>query len=219
MKNEKQITLLQTYLHHTMAFVGGMFGAFTFLEFERLVSGQTNNLIELVIFLLGSNFYQMLLSVITIVVYAGAIVLATWIPKHLRLNLQLISIAIDCLAAFVVAFASDAIAPQILLLPIVFAMAFQLASFPNIQGFACSTIFSSNNVRQFISSLTEVYLNKNNSFRPKARVFGCTLLFFHLGVALLTILWTVLSRKSVLFVISVLLIAVPMVQKGSVCPK
>ena len=50
------------------------------------------------------------------------------------------------------------------------------------QGFNCATIFNSNNYRQFSSSFAEVYLNKDPSFRPKMKFFGCTLLFYHFGV-------------------------------------
>ena len=63
-----------------------------------------------------------------------------------------------------------------------FATAFQWSIFCGAQGFNCATIFNSNNYRQFSSSFAEVYLNKDPSFRPKMKFFGCTLLFYHFGV-------------------------------------
>ena len=52
------------------------------------------------------------------------------------------------------------------------------------KGYASSTIFSTNNLRQFISSLSNYFADRNKKHLEKAWVYGFTLFFYHIGVAL-----------------------------------
>ena len=52
-----------------------------------------------------------------------------------------------------------------------------------------STIFSTNNLKQFTMASAELVLNRNKSHLPKAKFYGKTLLSFHSGVAVSYLLW------------------------------
>lgn len=53
-----------------------------------------------------------------------------------------------------------------------FAMAFQWATFASKHGYPCSTIFSTNNLRQFVDACVQVYLNRDADHSPRMRLYG-----------------------------------------------
>lgn len=83
------------------------------------------------------------------------------------------------------------------LYPFFFATAFQWNSFKGAKGFASSTLFSTNNLKQFTMAVTEVFLNKDKTHTVKAKFFGCTLLFFHVGVACSFAARTLIGPRSI----------------------
>ena len=78
-------------------------------------------------------------------------------------------------------------------------MAFQWNSFSGGDGFVSSSIFSTNNLRQFTMAVTEVWGNHDRSHLPKAAFFGKTLLSFHAGVAASFLLWHIFGFHSAWF--------------------
>jgi uncharacterized membrane protein YoaK (UPF0700 family) len=68
-------------------------------------------------------------------------------------------------------------------------MALQWNSFSSAKGLPSSTIFSTNNLRQFTLALTEFALTRDPSHLGRIRLFGGTLLAFHSGVAVSFLLW------------------------------
>ena len=70
-----------------------------------------------------------------------------------------------------------------------FAMAFQWATFASKHGYPCSTIFSTNNLRQFVDACVQVYLNRDADHSPRMRLYGGTLLSFHGGAIAVCVLW------------------------------
>ena len=75
------------------------------------------------------------------------------------------------------------------LCPVFFSMAFQWCVFKGAEGYACSTIFSTNNLKQTVLSFTEYFLAGEDEQEERAknlkkgRFFGETILFFHASVA------------------------------------
>ena len=91
-----------------------------------------------------------------------ALSLTVILPKFTKLHLPYVSLCIDALAALIVAFLPSNLNDFIALYPLYFAMAIQWCSFKGGDGFTCSTIFSTNNLRQFTTSMTEYLLNKDS---------------------------------------------------------
>ena len=79
--------------------------------------------------------------------------------------------------------------PVLALYPVFFAMSFQWCVFKGAEGYACSTIFSTNNLKQTVLSFTEYFLAGEDEQEERAknlkkgRFFGETILFFHASVA------------------------------------
>ena len=140
----------ETPLHYIMAFVGGFFGVYAILSFCNLFgNAQTANLIYFVTDLLGGDVKDAALRIGGMLLFMAAIVLTVYLPKHSRVNLQVMSVLLDAAAAVLVGLFPADIHPVLALYPFFFVTAFQWNSFRGAQGFASSTLFSTNNLKQF----------------------------------------------------------------------
>lgn len=187
----------QRRIHFTMAFIGGFLGVYTILRFAGLFgSAQTANLIYLATDLLGGSWADMLLRLGGAALYMAAIALTVWLPLGPIRDLRRLSVGIDMAATVLVALLPAGISPVLGLYPLFFAMAFQWNSFPGADGFVSSSIFSTNNLRQFTMALA--HTAAGNDQRPKAVFYGKTLLSFHCGVGASFLCWKALGIRSVL---------------------
>ena len=191
---------LSQRIHFNMAFIGGYLGVHAILSFSNLLgNAQTSNLISMVTSLLSGDWQQLLQRIGGMLLYMAAIALTVYLPPRLHWDLRLISVALDAAAAVAVGCFPEDIAPVLGLYPLFFAMAFQWNSFSGADGFVSSSIFSTNNLRQFTMAVTEVWGNHDSSHLPKAAFFGKTLLSFHAGVAASFLLWHIFGFHSAWF--------------------
>ena len=191
---------LSQRIHFNMAFIGGYLGVHAVLSFSNLLgNAQTSNLISMVTSLLSGDWQQLLHRIGGMLLYMAAIALTVYLPPRIRCDLRLISVALDAAAAVVVGCFPEDIAPVLGLYPLFFAMAFQWNSFSGADGFVSSSIFSTNNLRQFTMAMTEVWGNHDPTHLPKAAFFGKTLLSFHFGVAASFLLWQAFGFRSAWF--------------------
>ncbi|MBQ7159181.1 MAG: DUF1275 domain-containing protein [Treponema sp.] len=182
----------EAHIHYTVAFIGGWLGLFPLVNVSHFFgSAQTVNITELITESLGGNWYAVALHALGLFLYAGAVFLATFLPKHTKLNVKLLALLIDALACVAMwQFPTEKNLPLLVYLyPTFFSMPFQWCAFDGAYDYKSSTIFSSNNVRQFVSALTEVFCNGDKSFALKAKFFGATLLGFYLGVTVSWLCW------------------------------
>ncbi len=172
-------------MHYNMAVIGGIFGGFAVCNLGEIFgNAQTLNLIGIVSNLVYCDLNTLLLRIIAALLYMLGFAAAVVIPKKLRIHSDMISIVVDIFAFITLAFMPKDLNFLISLYPIFFATAFQWTAFEYIDGYSSSTIFSSNNYRQFATSLIEYIIDRDKSRITKIRVFGLTLLYFHIGVAL-----------------------------------
>ena len=189
-------------IHYTVAFIGGFLGTFPILNSAHIFgSAETSNMIDIVLFSFLGDFKSMILHLFGTFLYGSAVFLATFLSRRTKLNVKILAMVVDCLCAIAMwRFPIERNLPLIMYLyPTFFAMAFQWCSFKGAYGFKSSTIFSSNNFRQLVSALTEVFCNGDKSFSLKAKFFGATMLGFHLGVAASFLCWKLLGNAGFLF--------------------
>ena len=192
----------EAHIHYFVAFIGGFLGIFPIVNAVHFLgSAQTSNLIDIVLASLRGEWRSLGFHALGAFLYCFAVFLVTFLPKHTRLNVKICAMVVDAACAVVMwLFPTQKNLPlTVYLYPTFFAMAFQWCAFKGAYGFVSSTIFSTNNLRQFISSLTEIFCNGDKSFSLKAKFFGFTLLGFHLGVAASGILWHFLGNAGFLF--------------------
>lgn len=180
----------EVWTHFIMAVCGGFFGGYAI--FGRMAvfgSAQTANLIELVGDILGRNLTDASLRLGALLLYAAAMVIFVVLGKKTSLNLKYMAIAVDAAATAVTAVMPEQMDPVLALYPVFFAMSFQWCVFKGAEGYACSTIFSTNNLKQTVLSFTEYFLSEETEGEERAknlkkgRFFGETILFFHASVA------------------------------------
>ena len=180
--NEKE--RLELYLHYSLSLTGGFMGAYALINrSEILGSAQTSNLIHSVIDLLGGNWESILLRLAALFLFILAIMASVLLPRYYKINLRLGCIVLELIVVAALGFFPESMNPMEALYPVFFIMALQWCTFGNVRGYVCSTIFSTNNLRQFIASLCEYYYDKDQKHLEKAKIYGGTLLYYHLGAA------------------------------------
>lgn len=174
---------IKSYIHYSMSVSGGFFGIYAILNhLDIFASSQTSNFIHIIASFFGRNWYEALFRLGAALLYIAAIVLASLLVKRTRLNMRLISIGVNAAAALICTFIPTSVDNVVALYPIFFCMAMQWCIYNGAEGYACSSIFSTNNIKQTAASLTEYFCDKDKAHLRKARFFGTTLIFFHIGV-------------------------------------
>ena len=189
----------EALLHYTAAFIGGLFGLYAIICRLTFGSAQTMNLISLISDLLGDNIEDFLYRLGVLILYSLSIVLTVVIGERRPRHLKLISLSIDAAATLILGFFPEDMNHILGLYPIFFAMAFQWCSFKGAYGFVCSSVFSTNNLRQFLTGVVSIVEGKESARVSRMHVFGLTLLSFHLGVAVQFLLWERFGIPSIWF--------------------
>ena len=174
----------ETAVHHAMALSGGFFGMYALLiRSATFGSSETSNLIYLVVAGLSGSVHSFLIRLGALICYIAGIVFATLAPKFWKnTDLRYLSIGINVLACLLLAQFPGEMDPVLALYPMFFATAVQWLAFTGAAGYNSATIFSTNNLRQCFSSLTEYLYEKKPEHKRKCIFYTGTLLCFHLGV-------------------------------------
>lgn len=177
---------IQTLIHFNMALIGGFLGGYALLNHcDIFGSAQTSNLIYIAMTIVGRNTYDFLMRIISLVIYMSGFAFTIIIPKHFaKANLKKISIIITCIVVIMIGCFNENMDDYIALFPVFFATAFQWNAFKGAEGYVSSTIFSTNNLRQFTTSFTEFLCDRDKSHLHKTRFYGLVLLSFHIGVGI-----------------------------------
>ncbi len=173
------------YIHYSVAAVGGFFGGFAVTELSGIFgNAQTVNLLSVVRDAFAGEPTALLLRLLGAFAYLLGLSLSVLVPRFTRLRSERLALWIDLAAIIALVFIPSGVSPLVRVYPIFFAASYQWTVFDRIEGYVSATIFSSNNYRQFTTSLLSYAIDKDRKALAKARVFGFTLLYFHLGASL-----------------------------------
>ena len=202
---------LEYYTHFMMSMIGGFFGGFAVLNFCNVFgNAQTVNMINIVTdIVVGNNLYSALLRIVGIVIYFSGFALSVILSKHSRVNRKYLSLLFHLMAIILLAFMPKNLDNMIYILPLFFVMPFQWSVFSGANGYNASTIFSSNNFRQFATSLTEYICTKDKKMLLKAKFYAKTLLSYYAGV-FFSAIGTLIYGKESLFLLILPIMAVAM---------
>ena len=172
-------------IHFLMAFCGGFFGSYAvFNRMSVFGNAQTANLIELIGAVLGHDFPDALLRLGAFLVFVSALVLSVPLERQLHRKAKYLTLAVEAAIATAISFFPEDMNPIAAVYPIFFSAALQWSIFPGAEDFVAANVFSTNNIKQTFTSLTEYVLErKSNPERArepleKAACFGGTLLSF-----------------------------------------
>lgn len=185
-------------LHALMCVAGGIGGVYSLLRCtEGFGAAQTANLIYMVTSLLGGDGAQFFLHLLGGLFYMAGIetyILVThktsWNPEKWALLTEMACVA-------VIGLLPEMPHHYICLYLVFYMMAVQWSVFHGACGYTSATIFSSNNVKQFSMALGNYLCDKETEQARKAQFFGLTLLFYHIGVAIVFIGWYVMKQSAI----------------------
>lgn len=201
-------------IHYNMAAVGGYFAGFAVCNLLELFgNAQTLNLLSIVRDFFICDYPQMVLRIVGAVVYFLGMALSVIIPRCTKIRTDILSVAVDAICLIILALLPENLNIFIRVYPIFFATSFQWTAFDKIEGYVSSTIFSTNNYRQLTTSLLAYAFDKDKALLSKARVFGFTLMYFHVGVALACVLSILIGKLSALPALLLLIPAAVLITK------
>ena len=175
----------ELYLHNNMCFIGGYLGAYALLcRCANFGSAQTTNMIQMLCNILGKNYADFLLRITGLLLFVSAIVICSILSNKTSCNMQTYAITIDFLGMFALSFIPASTNPIVAILPIFFLMATHWSVFHGVAQYNSSTIFSTNNLRQMTVGISEYFLTKEETHLQKAKFYGNTLFWYHMGVAI-----------------------------------
>lgn len=175
---------MERKLYYTMAFTGGFLGAYAILNrCDIFGNAQTANMIYIVMNIAGRNVFDVICRLGGLLIYMSGIAFTVLWPKFSKVSLHYIAVAVDMAVIIMLGFMPEHMNNIIALYPIFLAASIQWNSFTGISGYNCSTIFSTNNLRQFTIAATEYMHSRERRYAHKAGFYGGLLVFYHLGVA------------------------------------
>ena len=89
--------------------------------------------------------------------------------KDIQINFKYLCIALELLAVLIVGMIPATVDPLLSLYPIFFVTAFQWCVFKGAEGYACSTIFSTNNLKQTVLSFTEYFMVREDDEEERTK--------------------------------------------------
>lgn len=196
----KENNKLDYCIQYAMCMAGGFIAAYAILNHaDFLASAQTANLIHITLCITGRNFTELCLRLIAVVIYMFGLSLPVVIPKYTHINMKILCVCIEMTMIVILYFFNEKTNTIIALYPVFLMTSLQWNSFPGAGGFASSSIFSTNNLRQFTTSYVEYRCDKDKAHLIKTRFFGGVLLSYHVGVAFSYFVFKEFAMKGVLF--------------------
>ena len=155
-------------LHFIMALAGGFFGGYAvFGRMGVFGSAQTANLIDLVGDILGSDLVDAAERLGALVIYISAMIIFAVLSRKTKWNLKYLVFAVETVAVVILAALPEKLDPVVALYPVFFATSFQWCVFKGAEGYACSTIFSTNNLKQTVLSFADYFLADGENAKPE----------------------------------------------------
>ena len=190
----------QKLLHYAVSTIGGFMGGYAiFNHCDFFGNAQTANLIHIVCKIFSADFSALAFLVLALATYISGNVFYVLAEKFIRHDLRLISLVMTSCAVVVIGLFPNIANHYIAVLPILFVMPIQWNAYRTAGGYASATIFSSNNLRIAVMSLTRYIIDRDKKQGEQARFYWLTLLSFHSGVALACVASVFLGTTSVWF--------------------
>lgn len=137
------------------------------------------------------------IRLISLIVYAAGITVALRLSKKHSSMQRFVCIAIDGAAALILGLLPLNLNPVIALYPMGFAMSIQWCILRGVGENSSATTFSTGNFRQLVNNLYGLFAEKNPKALTNIRFYILTMLSFHIGIAVIYIIWPIISHYSI----------------------
>lgn len=175
----------EIYLHNIMCINGGFLGGYCLLcRSGNFGSAQTTNMIQILFNLFGNNLKDFFMRILGLFIYCLGIFICIFLSRKKLIHMQQYAICINFIGLILLSLFPKNINPLVGILPVFFMTSTQWSVFHGTENYNCSTIFSTNNLRQCICSLINYVIDKKDSQKEKALFYGLTLFWYHVGIIL-----------------------------------
>lgn len=196
----KESNKLAYCTQYSMCLAGGFIAAYAILNHaDFLASAQTANLINVALCITGSNWAELCLRFIAVLVYMAGLSVPVLAAKYTHINVKMLCIFVEISMIILLYFFTKRINTIIALYPVFFMTSMQWNSFPGVDSFVSSSIFSTNNLRQFTISYVEYRCSRDREYLKKTKFFGGVLLSYHAGVIFSYYAYRHFAMKGVIF--------------------
>lgn len=193
-------TSRQKLLHYAVSSIGGFLGGYAiFNHCDFFGNAQTANLIHIVCNIFSGEFSALFFLVLALITYISGNVFYVIAEKFIKIDLKIVSLVMTSCAVTFIGLFPNVANHYIAVLPILFVTPIQWNAYRTAAGYASATIFSTNNLRVAVTSLTKYIIDKDEKQGEQARFYWLTLLGFHSGVALSCVASLFLGTSSVWF--------------------
>lgn len=190
----------QKLLHYAVSSIGGFLGGYAiFNHCDFFGNAQTANLIHIVCNIFSGEFSALFFLVLALITYISGNVFYVIAEKFIKIDLKIVSLVMTSCAVTFIGLFPNVANHYIAVLPILFVTPIQWNAYRTAAGYASATIFSTNNLRVAVTSLTKYIIDKDEKQGEQARFYWLTLLGFHSGVALSCVASLFLGTSSVWF--------------------
>ena len=187
-------------LHYVISSVGGFLGAYAIFNYcDFFGNAQTANLIHIVCKIFSADYTGLLFLVIALITYMLGNVFCVIAEKFIKYDLQAISLLLTSCAVIIIGIFTSIRNSYIAILPILFVIPVQWNAYRTAGGYVSATVFSTNNLRVAVMSLTRYIIDKDPKQGDRAKFYWFTLLGFHAGVAVSCVASVFLGTKSIWF--------------------
>ena len=174
---------IEASIHYAAAFIGGCFGMYAITVRSMFGSAETMNMLSLVGDLLGRNIPDFLARFGALLIFSSGVVISISIADRIPRWRNIIAFLSDSAAVLILGILPLDIDNIVALYPVFLATAMQWCLIKGPYGYTVSSIFSTNNLRQFLTGIVKKIEKKDDGKVSRMHVFGMTLLCFHAGAA------------------------------------
>ena len=168
-----------------LAFTGGYLGAYAWIVHRVFANAQSANLVFLWVNAIGGEWEKALHYVPWLLAFSAGVVMACWLRWATPLRAVRISIVTEIVFLFIVAILHNRLPDVAGTLGISLVAAFQMVSFPRVEGWTYNSAMVTSNFRQTIGALFAAFANSSGAraFR-RPYVFGAMCIAFGTGAAI-----------------------------------
>lgn len=167
-----------------LAFTGGYLEAYAWIVHRVFANAQSANLVFLWVYLSGGELGRALHYIPPLLAFAVGVIMACWLRRVAPQRAARISTLTEIVFLFIVAILHNRFPEVAGTLGLSLVAAFQMVSFPKVEGFSYNSVMVTSNFRQTIEGLFTALAGSAEA-RPFRRplVFGAMCIVFGSGAA------------------------------------
>jgi uncharacterized membrane protein YoaK (UPF0700 family) len=173
------------YIAALLAFAGGYLESYAWIVHRVFANAQSANLVFLWVYVTSGEWGKALHYVPPLLAFAAGVIMACWLRWAAPLRAARISLLTEIVFLFIVAMVHNRLPGFAGTLGISLVAAFQMVSFPRVEGYSYNSVMVTSNYRQTIEGLFAAFAG-NGEARPFRRpyVFGVICITFGTGAAI-----------------------------------